>query len=66
MYSYIGKKVKNDHLGFNTDLCYIQNRVITNQLIKRLRCICIKCETCSKCVNKQEVYIYSPDLKNVS
>ena len=38
MYSDIGKEVKNDHLGSNTDPCYIQNRVITNRVIKRLRC----------------------------
>ena len=39
MYSYIGKSVLNDHLGSNTDPCYIQNHVITNRVIKRLRCI---------------------------
>ena len=26
-------------MGSNTDLCYIQNSVITNRVIKRLRCI---------------------------
>ena len=40
MYSYIGHSVLNDHLGSSTDPCYIQNRVITNRVIKRLRCIC--------------------------
>ena len=39
MYSYIGKSVLNDHLGSNTEPCYIQNHVITNRVIKRLRCI---------------------------
>ena len=41
--SYIGKSVSNDHLGSINDLCYIQNRVITNSVsvIKRLRCIMI-------------------------
>ena len=38
MYSLIGKSVLNDHLGSNTDPCYIQNRVITNRVIKMLRC----------------------------
>ena len=28
----------NDHLGSNTDPCYIQNCVIMNRVIKRLRC----------------------------
>ena len=36
MYSYIGKSVLNGHLGSSTDPCYIQNRVITNRVIKRL------------------------------
>ena len=39
MHSKIGKSVLNDHLGSSTDPCYIQNRVITNRVIKRLRCI---------------------------
>ena len=41
--TYIGKSVSNDHLGSSTDLCYIQNCVITNSVrfIKRLRCIMI-------------------------
>ena len=38
MYSYIAKSVFNDQLGSSTDPCYIQNRVITNRVIKRLRC----------------------------
>ena len=38
MYSYIGKSVVNDRLEFSTDLCNIQNRVLTNLVIKRLRC----------------------------
>ena len=38
MYSYIAKSVLNDHLGSSNDPCYIQNRVITNRVIKRLRC----------------------------
>ena len=38
MYSLIGKSVLNDHLGSNTDPCYIQNCVIMNHVIKRLRC----------------------------
>ena len=35
---YIGKWVLNSHLGSNSDPCYIQNRVITNRVIKRFRC----------------------------
>ena len=35
---YIGKGVLNSHLGSNPDPCCIQNRVITNRVIKRLRC----------------------------
>ena len=42
-YSYIAKSVLNDHLGSSTDPCYIQNRVISNRVIKRLMCICTKC-----------------------
>ena len=41
MYSYIGKSVSNDHLGSSTDPCGIQNHVITDIFIKRLRCIFI-------------------------
>ena len=37
MYSKIGKSVLNDHLGSNIDPCYIQNRVIMNRVIKRLK-----------------------------
>ena len=33
MYSLIGKSVLIDHLGSNSDLCYI-----TNCVIKRFRC----------------------------
>ena len=36
--SYIGKEVLNCHLGSNPVPCYIQNRVITNRVIKRFRC----------------------------
>ena len=36
---YIGKGVLNSHLGSNPDLCYIQNHVITNCVIKRFRCM---------------------------
>ena len=36
---YIEKGVKSSHLGSNSDPCYIQNRVITNRVIKRFRCI---------------------------
>ena len=36
---YIGKWVINSHLGSNPNLCYIQNRVIMNRVIKRFRCI---------------------------
>ena len=35
---YIGKGVLNSNLGSNPDPCCIQNRVITNRVIKRLRC----------------------------
>ena len=34
---YIRKRVLNSHLGSNPDPCCIQNRVITNCVIKRLR-----------------------------
>ena len=44
-YMYIGKSVLNDHLGSSTDPCYIQSRVITNRVIKRLRCIYILRQT---------------------
>ena len=36
MYCYTGKSVSNDHLGSNTDSCYIQNSVIMTCVIKRL------------------------------
>ena len=36
----------NDQLGSNTDPRYIQNRVIMNRVIKRLRCNCS--ESCSQ------------------
>ena len=39
MHSYIAKSVFNDHLVSSNDLCYIQNRVIMNRVIKRLRCM---------------------------
>ena len=35
----MGKGDWNSHLGSNPDPCYIQNRVITNHVIKRFRCI---------------------------
>ena len=38
MYRYIAKIVQ---LGSNNDQCYIQNRVVTNHVIKRSRCIYI-------------------------
>ena len=34
----IRKGVLNSHLGSNPNPCYIQNRVITNSVIKRFRC----------------------------
>ena len=37
MYSYKAKSVFSDHLGSSNDSCYIQNYVITNRVIKRLR-----------------------------
>ena len=37
MYSYIAKSVFDDHLGSSNEPCYIQNRVITNCVIKRLK-----------------------------
>ena len=36
---YVEKGILNSHLGFISDPCYIQNRVITNRVIKRFRCI---------------------------
>ena len=39
---YIGKGVLNSHLGSISDLCYIQNHVITNCVIKRFRCMLLK------------------------
>ena len=38
--AYIGKGILNSHLGSNSDPYYIQNRVITNRVIKRFRCMC--------------------------
>ena len=38
MYSYIAKSVFDDHFGSSNEPCYIQNRVITNRVIKRLMC----------------------------
>ena len=38
MYSYIAKSLFDDHLGSSNEPCYIQNRVITNRVIKRLMC----------------------------
>ena len=35
---YIGKEVLNSHLGSKPDQCYIQNCVIMNHVMKRLRC----------------------------
>ena len=35
---YIERWVLNGHLGSNPDPSYIQNRVITNRVIKRFRC----------------------------
>ena len=36
MYRHIANMV---HLGSNNDQCYIQNRVVTNRVIERSRCI---------------------------
>ena len=36
MYKYIAKL---DHLGSMNGPCYIQNRAVTNRVIKRSRCI---------------------------
>ena len=36
---YIGKAVFDSHLGSSPDPCYIQNRVISDRVIKRFRCI---------------------------
>ena len=41
MYSFIAKSVFNDHLGSSNDPCYVQNLVIMNPVIKRLRCNCL-------------------------
>ena len=38
MYSNVGKPALNDHFVSNTNLCYIQNRVIMDCVIKRLMC----------------------------
>ena len=35
---YIAKSALNEHLGSSTDPYYIQSPVITNSVIKRLRC----------------------------
>ena len=35
---YIAKGILNCYLGSNSDPCYIQDRVITNRVIKRFRC----------------------------
>ena len=37
--SCIGKSVSNEHLGSSNDMCYIQNGVIMQHILKRLRCI---------------------------
>ena len=34
MYRHVAKEV---HMGSNNDQCYIQNRVVTNRVIKRSR-----------------------------
>ena len=47
MYSNIGNSGLNDYLGSSTDPCYIQNRVITNRVIKR------------SCYKEVEVYWFS-------
>ena len=39
MYSYIAKSILSDHLGSSIDPCCTQNGVITNRVIKRLRCM---------------------------
>ena len=39
MCRYIGNSVSNDPFGTGSDLCYIQNSVIMNHVIKKLRCI---------------------------
>ena len=38
--SYIGKGVFDSHLGSSSDPCYIQNRVISDRVIKRFGCSC--------------------------
>ena len=45
MYSYIAKSVFDDHLGSSNELCYIQNCVIMNRVIKRLMCIILAAKT---------------------
>ena len=40
MHSHIAKSVLNDNVG-SSNACYIQNCVITNRVMKRLRCISI-------------------------
>ena len=41
MYSYIGKSALNDHMGSSTDMFFIQNHVIMNHVIKRLKCMMV-------------------------
>ena len=38
MYTNIAKIILNEHLGSNSDQCYIQNHVVTKHVIKRSRC----------------------------
>ena len=38
MFIYTGRSVSNNHLGSSADLCYIPNLVISNRVIKKLRC----------------------------
>ena len=35
---YIGKGVFDSHLGSSPDPCYVQNRVVSDRVIKRFRC----------------------------
>ena len=44
---YIVKGVLNSHLESNPDQCYIQNRVITNRVVRRFRCIPLLAKTVS-------------------
>ena len=50
MYNYIVKSVLSDHLGSSNDPCYIQNGVIMNCVIRRLKCT-------SKVIGCQNIYI---------